>query len=393
VKPELVANIKFATTTRSGKIRKPAIFLGFREDKKASQVQTEVAKEPPKNRILKPSTKTANTVTHGNNAIAKRTLPTSPDSNWQEVERESIRNQEEFEIDSCHITLYNVDRELWKGITKGHLIQYYNSISKYILPHIRHRALSLHLKLKGPSAEGKYIKDMEGREPDCAEIFTTPRKHRKPGKRDIIDYLVCNNTATLLYIVNLGCIDINPWTSTTTNSLLPDFIIIDLDPSDGDFKKAIEAARAAKDFFDEHKLKAYAKTSGKTGIHLFVPCTTYTFPQARRIAENICTGINELVPSITTTEVTVADRGTKLYLDPNQNDYADTVASAYSVRPYKQPNVSTPLEWKEVKDSLLPNQFTMNNILQRLEKKGDLFLPTLDPKIGLKNNKALKTFL
>jgi bifunctional non-homologous end joining protein LigD len=393
VKPELVANIKFATTTRSGKIRKPAIFLGFREDKKPSQVQTEVAKEPPKNRILKPSTKTANTVTHGNNAIAKRTLPTSPDSNWQEVERESIRNQEEFEIDSCHITLYNVDRELWKGITKGHLIQYYNSISKYILPHIRHRALSLHLKLKGPNAEGKYIKDMEGREPDCAEIFTTPRKHKKPGKRDIIDYLVCNNTATLLYIVNLGCIDINPWTSTTTNSLLPDFIIIDLDPSDGDFKKAIEAARAAKDFFDEHKLKAYAKTSGKTGIHLFVPCTTYTFPQARRIAENICSGINELVPSITTTEVTVADRGTKLYLDPNQNDYADTVASAYSVRPYKHPNVSTPLEWKEVKDSLLPNQFTMNNILQRLEKKGDLFLPTLDRKIGVKNNPSLKKFL
>jgi bifunctional non-homologous end joining protein LigD len=393
VKPELVANIKFATTTRSGKIRKPAIFLGFREDKKASQVQTEVAKESPKNRILKPSNRTTKTVDHGNNAIAKRTLPTTRDSNWPEVEREPIRNQEEFEIDSCYITLYNVDRELWKGITKGHLIQYYHSISKYILPHIQHRALSLHLKLKGPNAEGKYIKDMEGREPDCAEIFTTPRKHKKIGKRDIIDYLVCNNTATLLYIVNLGCIDINPWTSTTTNSLLPDFIIIDLDPSDGDFKKAIEAARAAKDFFHEHKLKAYVKTSGKTGIHLFVPCTTYTFPQARRIAENICSGINELVPSITTTEVTVADRGTKLYLDPNQNDYADTVASAYSVRPYKQPNVSTPLEWKEVKDSLLPNQFTMNNILQRLEKKGDLFLPTLDPKIGLKNNGALKKFL
>jgi bifunctional non-homologous end joining protein LigD len=393
VKPELVANIKFATTTRSGKIRKPAIFLGFREDKKATQVQAEVAKEPPKNRILKPSTKAANAITHGNNAIEKRRLPTTRDSNWPDVEREPIRNQEEFEIESCNITLYNVDRELWKGITKGHLIQYYNNVSKYILPHIRHRALSLHLKLKGPNAEGKYIKDMEGRQPECAEIFTTPRKHRKAGKRDIIDYLVCNNTATLLYIVNLGCIDVNPWTSTITNSLRPDFIIIDLDPSDGDFKKAIEAARAAKDFFDDHKLKAYVKTSGKTGIHLFVPCSAYTFPQARSIAENICSGINELVPSITTTEVTVADRGAKLYLDPNQNDYADTVASAYSVRPYKHPNVSTPLEWKEVKDSLSPSQFTMNNILQRLEKKGDLFLPTLDPKIGLKNNTGLKAFL
>lgn len=391
VKPELVANIKFATTTRSGKIRKPAIFLGFREDKRPTQVETETAKLPLKNRVLKPERQK---VRHqGKSTLAKRKLASSSGSNWPELEQEKIRNQEEFNIDSCTLTLYNVDRELWKGITKAHLIEYYNNVSKYILPHLKDRPLSLHVKLKGPNAPGLYIKDMEGRNPDCADVFSTERKHKKKGKRDVIDYLICNNTATLLYIINLGCIDVNPWTATTFHFLHPSFIVIDLDPSDGDFKKAIETTRATKEIFDKYKLKAFAKTSGKTGMHLFVPCSGFSFSQARVIAENICNRVNELVPSITTTEVNVADRGSKLYLDPNQNDYADTVASAYSVRPYKYPNVSTPIDWKELKDSLSPEQFTIQNMLKRIEKKGDLFAATLDDKIANKNNPRLGTFL
>ncbi len=121
-------------------------------------------------------------------------------------------------------------------------------------------------------------KATEGRQPSCAEIFTAVRKHKKRGKRDVIDYLVCNNTATLLYTINLGCVDVNPWTSTVGNPLRPDFVIIDLDPSDGDFKKAIETARAAKAFFDENKIRACLKTSGKNGMHLFLPCSAFTFP-------------------------------------------------------------------------------------------------------------------
>lgn len=126
----------------------------------------------------------------------------------------------------------------------------------------------------------------------------------------MIDYLVCNNLATLVYAVNLGCIDLNPWTSTIDNEHEPDFIIIDLDPSDDDFKKAITTAQAAKEFFDQHKLKSFVKTSGKTGIHLFIPCTGFNFKQARAIAENICSGIHQLVPSITTTNVSVPQEET-----------------------------------------------------------------------------------
>lgn len=388
VKPELVANIKFATTTRAGKIRKPAIFLGFREDKRASEVRSEIAKESPKSRILTPKqSKTASVKSHNSRLIA------TEDSNWPALEAERIRNEEQLQVDDCMVAVHNVDRELWKGITKAHLIDYYFHIAKFILPHLKHRPLSLHLKPKGPNAPGLYIKDMEQRQPECATIFTVPRKHKKAGKRDIIDYLVCNNTATLLYAINLGCIDLNPWTSTIANPLNPDFIIIDLDPSDDDFKKAITAALAANEIFTRLKIKSFVKTSGKTGLHLFIPCTAFDFVAARKIAQSICVSIHELVPQITTTEVSVADRGTRLYLDPNQNDYADTVACAYSARPFKYPTVSTPLEWKEVRESLSPQDFTIQNIRTRLEEKGDLFLPTLDRRIAKMNDRALRKFL
>jgi bifunctional non-homologous end joining protein LigD len=238
-----------------------------------------------------------------------------------------------------------------------------------------------------------YIKDMEGREPEYADIFSTPRKHKKKGKRDVIDYLVCNNLATLVYIINLGCIDVNPWTSRVQDYLYPDFIIIDLDPSDDDFKKAITAALAAKTLFDKHKLKVFPKTSGKTGIHLFIPCKEFTFPQARRIAEGICNEVHQMIPSITTTVVDIDRRGTKLYLDPNQNDEADTVASAYSVRPYRFPTVSTPLEWKELNHKLDPHEFTIKTLLQRIEKKGDLFQEVLNEKHAVANSKKLSKFL
>ena len=376
-KPELVANIRYATFTRSGKIRKPAIFLGFRDDKIPKEVIMEVPGTVEKK------------VEDKQTALP----PPSADSNWKLVESEKIRNEEEIEIEDCPIRIYNVDRELWKGVTKAHLIQYYLGVAPYLLPHIKDRPLSLHLKLKGPHAPGAYIKDMEGRQPACASIFTTPRKHHKPGKRDIIDYLVCNNTPMLLYTINLGCIDVNPWTSRIDTPMKPDYIVIDLDPSDKDFSKAMEAARAAKDLFESRKLKCFPKTSGKTGIHLFIPCSAFSFTQARSIAERICLAIHELVPDITTTEVTVADRGTKLYLDPNQNDYADTVAAPYCVRPSRKISVSAPLEWREVKAGLDPSDFNIHNMLERVEKKGDLFHGVLDRKIAAGNDKVLQKFL
>jgi bifunctional non-homologous end joining protein LigD len=251
----------------------------------------------------------------------------------------------------------------------------------------------LHIKPVSPTAPGLYIKDMEGRQPECAEIFATKRKHPKPGKRSVIDYIVCNNKATLLWLINLGCIDINPWSSRINNYLNPDFIIIDLDPSDDDFRKAIRTAQAAKQLLDEHSLKTFIKTSGKTGIHILIPCTGFTFPEARSIAVNICRQVHELVPEITTTAISINQRGKKLFVDPSQNDEADTIASAYSCRPFHVPTVSTPLNWNEVKDGLTPDAFTVKTILKRVEKNGDLFSDAGNVKIQKANAKKLQSFL
>jgi bifunctional non-homologous end joining protein LigD len=374
VKPTLVAEFKYAGFTKSGKIRKPAIFIGFRKDKNARDV-----------RIERP-------MTTKNGIEKKSTKATARGSNWPKIENEPITSREEVQIEDCVVELRNVEKKLWHDITKADLLQYYNSVAKYILPHVQNRPQSLHIKYHGPLAPGLYIKDMEGREPGCAEIFSVERKHKKPGKNSIIDYLVCNNRATLLWMINIGCIDINPWTSRTTNYLQPDFVVIDLDPSDDHFTKAIEAAKAAKQFFDENGLKAFVKTSGKTGIHIFLPCQGFGFPQARKIAVSICKEIHSLVPSITTIEVSVSMRGNKLYLDPNQNDEADTVAAPYSVRPYKIPSVSTPLEWKEVTDSLDSSAFLFNTVLQRLEKKGEIWNNILDKKVVIANSRMLSNF-
>jgi bifunctional non-homologous end joining protein LigD len=378
VKPKLVAEIKFATYTKAKRIRKPAIFIGWRKDKNAIEVQAENPVKPPASQLPE-----------------KKQLPgkASPGSNWNIILSQKINSEDSISIEGNQVPLTNVEKKLWHDVTKADLIKYYHDISEFILPHLKDRPLSLHIKNISPTQKGFYIKDMENQQPEWATIFSTPRKHKKPGKRTVIDYLVCNDLATLIYIINLGCIDINPWTSRIDNYLYPDYIIIDLDPSDDDFNKAIEAALAAKNIFSELKLTAFPKTSGKTGIHLYIPCSGFTFPQTRILAEKICDQIHTAVPRITTTEISVSGRGNKLYLDPNQNEEADTVAAPYSVRPAPLPAVSAPLEWKEIKPGLSLNDFTMHNMPQRLKKKGDIFYNVLSRKIQQKNNPALKNLL
>lgn len=375
VKPELVANIKFATYTASGKIRKPAIFLGFRQDKKPTQVVEE--KVLPIEEVEEKD----------------KTDEISAESNWHILENEKITSEDSVTIDGKKVRLTNVEKELWKGVSKAQLIEYYHLVSPYILPYLKDRAESLHIKNIKPTVPGFYIKDMEGHQPKWAETFAVTRKHPKKGKRNTINYLVCNDEATLLYMINLGCIDVNPWTSRIENYLEPDFIIIDLDPSDEDFKKVIKTAQASKKVFDQLKLKTFVKTSGKTGIHIYIPCEKFSFADARTIAEKICQRINDLVPEITTTEITVSKRGGKLYIDPNQNDEADTVAAPYSVRPAALPTVSTPLDWKEVNEKLDPKRFDIHSILDRVKKKGDLFESVMDQKIRKNNSGFLKKLL
>ena len=373
VKPELVADVKYATKTKAGKIRKPAIFVGLRPDKHPSEVTLEQVK-----------------TSDAKNLLADHTKSQDAESNWKFIENEKIISEGNFKIGRHNLTLTNVEKQLWPNVTKADLIQYYHSVHALILHYLKNRPLSLHIKQNGPTKPGFYIKDMEGHQPNFVDIFSIERKHKKKGRRDIIDYPLCNNEASLLYHINLGCIDLNPWSSQIENPFEPDFISIDLDPSDEDFSKAIEAALATKEVLSKRNIIAFPKTSGKTGIHIYIPCAGFTFTEARTISENICSEVQELLPSITTTNVSINQRGNKLFLDPSQNDFADTLASAYSVRPHYLPTVSAPLSWKEINQKLDPHAFTITTMLKRINKKGDLFSDLLSPSHAAKNSGRLK---
>ena len=382
VKPKLVANFEFAAWTTSGRIRKPATFLGFRKDKQPADVVREVPlTEKQERRVI-----------HAKAALPKRKdeIRSPAGSNWRLIEKEVVTSHQQFEVGGEKLELTNVEKEIWPGIFKAELIEYYHRLYPVIYPYIKDRPQSLHIKNINANAPGFYIKDMEGRQPQWTDIFSVRRKHARKGKRNVIDYLVCNNEASLLYIINLGCIDVNPWNSKTTDYLHPDYVVVDLDPSDEDFKKVIETAKAAKQYFEELGINAFPKTSGKTGMHLYIPCKGFSYPEARRITVHMCEEIQKLVKNITTTEVTISKRGKRLFIDYSQNDEADTLAAPYCIRPFKEPRVSAPLQWREINSDLHPSDFTIHNIEKRLKKKGEIFIDVLDEKTATRNSRILK---
>jgi bifunctional non-homologous end joining protein LigD len=394
VKPKLVANFEFATWTKTGRIRKPATFLGFRNDKKPTDVVREIPKPIPA--VEAESHRRSETGSSG--AQKKKRLATTRESNWPTVEAQPMTDPDELTIGDCTVEAYAVDRRIWKGVTKARLLEYYHSVSSFILPYLRDRPQSLHLKLINAGGPGLYIKDMEGRQPECAEIFRDKRRHPQKGKHATIDYLVCNNEATLLWMVNLGCVEINPWNSRRASPENPDYLAIDLDPTNKNpaqtnLDRLLDTAIATKAWCDRHKIKAFAKTSGQTGMHFFIPVAGIDYSTARQYAERICAEIQTLTPDSATIETAIAHRHGKVYVDPSQNDYADTLAAAYSVRPFHIPTVSAPLEWKEINRKLDPLQFTIDTIHARLKRKGDLFADVTDKKIAVANRKILRKIL
>lgn len=395
VKPELVANFAYAEMTESGRIRKPATWLGFRLDKQPKDVIVPTVKKSPNNAskiITKKSPRPS----------AKKYL--NEDSGWIKVDEEQKNAAwTDFEMENCTIPVHKLERELWNNVPKGKLLIYYSEIAEYILPYIKDRPQSLNLKLTHAGGPRTFIKDMENRQPDCAEIFSDQRRVKKAGKRNRIDYLVCNNIETLIYLINLGCVDVNTWASRKIHIEEPDYLWLDLDPTIPEglkekqlrsaeqkgFLKAIDVALAAKKILDKHKLTGFIKTSGKTGLHIYVPCSGFNFSQARALAYQLADDIHALVPKISTRNESINQRGDNVYIDAGQNDYADTLAAPYSIRPYHAPLVSTPLDWKEITPTLDRYAFTIDTIQQRLEKKGDLWQKLADKKIIAANNQSL----
>jgi bifunctional non-homologous end joining protein LigD len=347
VKPKYVAEVKFQEWTDDERMRHP-IFLGIREDKSP----TDVVAEKPKGKLF------------GTEGPKNR-----------KDEKIFRANGQEIVLTHAHKVFFPHD-----GITKGDLADYYHAIAHILLPYLKDRPESLNRHPGGIEDSGFYQKD----NPNVPDWVKTKKIFSESTQEDV-EYIVCNDEATLLYLVQLGCIDINPWNSRLKHLEKPDFMIMDLDPEAIGFKEVVKTALVVKDVLDELKVPAYCKTSGATGIHIQVPMEAkYDYKQVKMFAHLVAQFVHERLPKITSIERNPKLRKGRVYLDYLQNRRGQTMASPYSVRPKPGAPVSTPLEWDEVNGRLDPLKFHMKNILKRVEKKGDLWKPVLGKGVDLK---------
>ena len=285
--------------------------------------------------------------------------------------------------------LTNTNKLYWpdEGITKGKLLEYYDSMSKLILPYLKNRPMSLKRNPNGIKDAGFYHKDAG----DIAPSWMKTADIKAESTNKIVHYLVCNDRDSLLFIANLGCIEMNPWNSTVKNLDRPDYLVMDIDPSDKNtFEEVVDTALVVRDVCERAGITSYCKTSGASGLHVYIPCNKkFEYDTVRDLAHIIATMVQEQLPAITTLERSLAKRKkNQIYVDYLQNSRGQTLASAYSARPKPGATVSAPLEWKEVKHGLKPAMFTIRNMKKRVEKKGDLFQPVLGKGINISS--ALK---
>jgi bifunctional non-homologous end joining protein LigD len=291
-------------------------------------------------------------------------------------------------VDGHSLKLTNQQKVYWpkEGITKGQVLEYYNAVAKYILPYLKDRPQSLRRNPNGIMDKGFFQKDAGEAAPAWVKHI---KLYAESADKDI-DYILCNNKATLLYLNNLGCIEINPWNSRVKNLDRPDYLVMDIDPSEkNSFDQVVETAQVIKEILDKAQAKSFCKTSGATGLHIYVPLhAAYSYDQARAFAEIIAHLTHEQLPSFTSIERSLNKRKNRIYIDYLQNKRGQTLSSVYSLRPVPGACVSTPLSWREVRHGLHPSQFTIHTISKRLSKKGDLFGDVLTERLNLR--RALK---
>jgi len=339
VEPVLVAEVRFAEWTHDGRLRAP-VYEGLREDKEADEVQREREAIGPE-------------VGEG-----KRLLKLS-----------------------------NLNKQFWpeEGITKGDLLTYYRDVAPVLVAHLRDRPFTMKRYPDGWQGKFFFQKDAPKHMPEWIPTRQFEASTRdRPPKRRLIDFALVNDELALLWMVNMGCIDMNTWYSRVDKPSRPDWVLFDLDPSeDVGFAETIAVARLIKETLDLLELESFPKTSGSEGIHILVPVSRrHTYAQTREFSEIVAGAIARAHPGLATTEWVRAKRRGVL-IDSNQNGEGKTIASAYSVRPKAGAPVSTPLRWEEVNESLDPAAFTMEAVLDRVARDGDLFEGVLTTKQSL----------
>lgn len=335
VKPQLVCEVSFSEWTKEGYMRHP-VFEGMRPDKKPSDVHQE-----------KPS-----------------------DSGRPEAHAKT----------AGELTFTNLDKIFWpeRRYTKGDLVDYYEKIAPVMLPYLKDRPQSMLRHPDGYKGNHFFQKDV---------TFHLPKGEKTTlVSSDVgdVDYLVATSKQSLLLMAQLGCIEINPWSSRVGSLDKPDWGVIDLDPEGVQFTTVVKVARTVHDVCKELGIPAYPKTSGKTGIHIFIPMgAKYSYEQVKNFIHLVVIEVNKRQPKLTSLERLPAKRKHRVYLDYLQNNEGQTLSSAYSVRPTKDASVSTPLKWEEITETLRPSDFTIKNMEARLQKVGDLWKPVVGKGIDM----------
>lgn len=277
------------------------------------------------------------------------------------------------------VRLTSADRVLYpeSGITKGDLFDYYGRIAPVLVPHLRNRPFTLKRWPHGIHGEAYFQKQAPKGLPDWIPTrqFTThprPKKGAERGARQV-DFVLVNSREAVLWMVQMNCVDMNARYSRVDKPARPDFVLFDLDPPDGEFRLAVAAAQLVREALEQLELRSYVKTSGSEGIHILVPVTRrYSFPETHRFAELLSKRLAAENPGVITTEWLKRKR-VGVLIDYHQNGAGKTIASPYSVRPKEGAPVSTPLRWEELTRKLDPSSFTMEAVLRRVDREGDLF--------------------
>jgi len=373
LKPQLVCEVSYTEITSDGVMRHPS-FEGLRTDKKAKDVKKEKA-------IATKEVKRSTAKTKA----SKYTKPVTDKS------RRSLLNPTEEtqvkKINGHEIKFTNLSKIFWpvEKYTKRDMLNYYYQVAPYLLPYLKDRPQSLNRYPNGINGKSFYQKDVTGKAPEWIKMepYTTSEGEDK-------NFLVPEDEASILYMANAGAIEMNPWNSTIHKPDNPDWCLIDLDPSDKNgFDIVIKVAQATKEVLDSIGVIGYPKTSGSTGIHVYIPLgAKYTYDQCQMFARIIATQVNNMLPDITSIERLTKARKNKLYVDFLQNRPKATLAAPYSLRPKPGATVSMPLYWEEVKKGLTMKDFTIENAMDRIKSEGDIFKPVLGKGIDL--NKILE---
>jgi bifunctional non-homologous end joining protein LigD len=373
LKPELVCEVEYAEVTSDGVLRQPS-FKGMRIDKKAKDVVLEKPKDTAETvetqSVAPPQTDKHKDIVMPPKDKDRRTLLNPTDET-------QVRKICGHELKFTHLS-----KVYWPEdkVTKRDMFNYYYQVAEYILPYLKDRPMSLNRFPDGIHGPSFYQKDVTGKAPDWITKtfpYTTSEGEHK-------EYLVGSDESYLLWMASLGCIEMNPWFSRVQSPDNPDYCVIDLDPDKNTFDQVIAAALEVKKVLDAIDVPSYPKTSGSTGMHIYIPLQAkYSYDQSQLFARLIAGIVHKEIPDYTSLERMVAKRNGQMYLDFLQNRPGATIAGPYSLRPKVGATVSMPLSWDEVTPGLTMKDFTIFNSIDRLKETGDLFKGALGKGIDL----------